>query len=73
MADAIAGAEYSDVLTCTVKTVTLKMIGRKYRACTSKREPNAAAKLIKLRQATLDTADRLQAIVTACVTQLFLT
>ena len=58
--DAEAGTELVQLLTCTVKTVILKMMGRKYRACTSKREPRAAAKVLKLRHATLDTADRLQ-------------
>ena len=45
--------------TCTVMTVILKMIGRKYKAYMSKRAPRAAANSPRIRQACLDTADRL--------------
>lgn len=48
--------------TCTVMTVILKMIGRKYKAYISKRAPRAAAKSPRIRQACLDTADRLHDI-----------
>ena len=46
--------------TCTVMTVILKMIGRKYKAYISKRAPRAAANSPRIRQACLDTADRLR-------------
>ncbi len=47
-------------LTCTVMTVILKMMGRKYRAYMSKRAPRAADSSPRMRQACLETADRLQ-------------
>ncbi len=40
-------------------TVILKMMGRKYRAYMSKRAPRAADSSPKMRQACLETADRL--------------
>ena len=49
-------------VTCTVMTVILKMIGRKYKAYISKRAPRAAANSPRIRQACLDTADRLHDI-----------
>ena len=47
-------------VTCTVMTVILKMMGRKYRAYMSKQGPRAAASSPSMRHACLDTADRLQ-------------
>ena len=48
-----------DESTCTVMTVILKTIGRKYSAYMSKRAPRAAASSPRIRHACLDTADRL--------------